>query len=44
MSLKLTSRTGKCLAGLVGIWLGLGVEVGVFYSYAPWAVLVPIAL
>lgn len=38
------SRNRRFLAGAIGIWMLLGIELGVFYSHAPWAVLVPVVL
>lgn len=37
-------RSRKFLIGLVGIWLLLGLQLGVFYANAPWPVLVPVGL
>jgi hypothetical protein len=44
MSVTLHPRTRRFLIGAVGIWLLLGVEIGVFYSHAARPVLVPVAL
>jgi heme/copper-type cytochrome/quinol oxidase subunit 4 len=40
----LRSQPWRYLIGLIGIWLLLGLEIGVFYSHAPWPVLVPVAM
>ena len=44
MNRTLQPRTRKSLIGIIAIWALLGVEIGAFYSRAPWAVLVPVAL
>ena len=44
MILRIQPRTRKFLIGMMGIWLLLGLELGVFYAHAPWPVLVPVGL
>ena len=44
MILRMNPATRKYLLAAAGIWLMLGLEIGVYYSHAPWPVLVTIAL
>jgi hypothetical protein len=42
--LKLVPRTRRYLAAGIAIWVLLGIEIGTYYSHAPYSVLVPVAL
>ena len=44
MTFGINPRTRKFLAGAIAIWTLIGLEIGVFYSHAPYSVLVPVAL
>jgi heme/copper-type cytochrome/quinol oxidase subunit 4 len=37
-------QSRRYLFGITGIWLLLGVQIGVHYAHAPWSALVPVAL
>lgn len=44
MTFGVNPRTRKYLFGLVGIWMLIGIETGVFYAHAPNPALVPVAV
>lgn len=44
MKLTMHPKTRKYLAGAAGIWLLLGLEIGLFYAHVAWPTLVTIAL
>jgi hypothetical protein len=40
--LSIHGTTRRFILAIIGVWLLLGLEIGVFYSHAPPAVLVPV--
>ena len=44
MNLGLSQESRKILFGTAGIWLLLGIQIGTFYSHAPWPALVPVVM